>query len=267
MARITSEHGRELLNLSVGLWCAIAVAGQLIFAAYVVLFYGGSVASGHIEHWNKVLPRGYAPGDTFGNLMVGLHLAFTGLIILGGAAQLLPSLRRHWPGAHRWNGRLFMSAALVLSLGGLVMVWTRSSPGRLAQHIAISLNALVILLCAALAWRHARARRIDQHRRWALRLFLAVSGVWFFRVGLMAWLAIHQAPVGFDPKTFTGPFLIALNFAQFLVPLAVLELYFRAQATPKATPKLALAGFILCLTALTALGIFAATMGMWLPRM
>ena len=33
----------------------------------------------------------------------------------------------------------------------------------------------------------ARSRRITEHRRWALRLFMAASAVWFFRVGLMGW--------------------------------------------------------------------------------
>ncbi|QXP44925.1 hypothetical protein FM038_25960 [Shewanella eurypsychrophilus] len=63
---------------------------------------------------------------------------------------------------------------------------------------------------------------------WAIRLFIVMGGVWFFRIGLMLWLMIHQAPVGFDPKTFEGPFLSFLGFAQYLIPLAVAQLYFAA---------------------------------------
>ena len=37
-----------------------------------------------------------------------------------------------------------------------------------------------------------------------------MNGVWFFWLGLLLWLMIHQQPVGFDPKTFTGPFLTFL---------------------------------------------------------
>ena len=57
---------------------------------------------------------------------------------------------------------------------------------------------------------HANAQRmqlLDVHRRWAIRLFLAVSGVWFFRVGLMFWIGANQGAVGFDPASFTGPAL------------------------------------------------------------
>ena len=97
---------------------------------------------------------------------------------------------------------------------------------------------------------------------WALRLFIAVNGVWFFRVGLMLWLIVWQAPVGLDPQTFTGPFLYVLSFAQFLLPLAVLEIYLRARHRG----ALLALGLVL-LSLATAGGIFGATMMMWLPRM
>ncbi len=38
-----------------------------------------------------------------------------------------------------------------------------------------------------MALRYALARNIDAHKRWAVRTFIVVSGVWFFRVGLMLW--------------------------------------------------------------------------------
>jgi hypothetical protein len=126
------------------------------------------------------------------------------------------------------------------------------------------LNALLILWFAAMALTTARARQFAEHRRWALRLYLVVAGVWFFRVGLMAWLLVWRAPVGFDGKTFTGPLLTGLAFGQTLVPLAVLELYLRSK-TPGAQRGLAVV--LAMLTVVTAVGIVGATMGMWLPRM
>lgn len=61
-------------------------------------------------------------------------------------------------------------------------------------------------------------RRFDSHRRWALRLFLVVGGVWFFGIGLLASIVANQCPVGFNPNPFSGPFLSVLSFAQFLLP-------------------------------------------------
>ena len=123
------------------------------------------------------------------------------------------------------------------------------------------------MLCAVMAWRCALARDFVAHRRWALRLFLVVGGVWFFRVGLMLWLLIHQAPVGFDGKTFQGPFLTFLAFAQTLVPLAILELYLRAQRSANPSRQLATAAGLGVLTLAMGVGIFGATMMMWRPHM
>lgn len=243
------------------------VAGQLVFAGYVALLYGRAALSGGYEAPNAVLPEGFIAGDVAGNLVLGLHLAFAFTITVGGALQLWPALRRRLPALHRWNGRAYLVAAAVLSSGGLVMIGTRETVGDASQHAAISVNALLILAFAAIAWRHARARRIDRHRRAALRLFLAVSGVWFFRVGLMFWLALHQAPVGFDPKSFTGPFLTVLGFAQYLVPLAVLELYFCAQRSRRASLQLATAAVLAVSTLVIGAGTAAAAAGLWLPRL
>jgi hypothetical protein len=256
-----------LLRIAVVCWFGVAVIGQLIFAAYVVAVYGGAVAAGQMGLMNRVTPRGWIPGETLGNLVFGSHVLFTVVVVLGGLIQLLPPLRRRAPVLHRWNGRLVLLLAVVLSVGGLVMLLTRGTVGGFWQQAGTGLNGLVIAVCAAMAWRHARGRRFDLHRRWALRLFLSISGVWFFRVGLMAWLMIFRAPVGFDPKTFSGPFLTALAFAQFLLPLAVLELVLLAQTRPWVVLQRATALLLIVLTGLMALGIAGATMGLWLPRM
>lgn len=256
-----------LLRIAGTSWFVVAVCGQLLLAAYVVVFYGGTALAGRFEDWNKVMPHGYVPGSTLLNVVLGLHLLFAAAIIVGGAVQLWPAVRRAAPAVHRWNGRAYLLSAAVLSLGGLLMVWTRDTAGDLSQHIAISGNALVILALSVAAWRAARARRIDAHRGWALRLFLAVSGVWFFRVTLMLWLVANGGPVGFDPKTFSGPVLTAIAFGQYLVPLAVFELHRRVQAGGSRTAKLALAAAYVPITLATAAGIAAASAILWLPRL
>jgi hypothetical protein len=265
--RSAARIAEPALKSAAASWFVVAVLGQLIFAAYVIAFYGGAAVQGRLDNWTQVLSHGVVAGDTFGNLILVLHLLFTVVVIAGGALQLVPAVRRLAPAVHRWNGRVYLLAALVLSLGGLVMVWTRGTVGDLSQHIAVSINALLVIGFAAMTWRHARARRTLVHRRWALRLFLAVSGVWFFRIGLMAWIVANQGPAGFDPDTFTGPFLTVLNFAQFVLPLAVLELYFRVKQQAGPHTRLAMAAGLVALTLLTAGGIAAATMIMWLPRM
>lgn len=271
-ARDPGQHGRRLaprlLRASAVFWFVIVAFGQLMFAAYVAGFYGRATASGHPELWNKVMPHGYVVGDTFFNLVLGLHLTFAFVITVGGLLQLVPAIRRTAPAFHRWTGRTYLFSAALMAAGGFVMVWGRGAVGDLWQHVAISLNALLILACAAIAWRHARARRIDLHRRWALRLFLCVSGVWFFRVGLMFWIVVNKGAVGFDPKSFSGPFLTVLAFAVYVfVPLAVLELYLRAQQNRIARAQYAMAAGLTVLSLMMATGVAAAAAIMWLPRL
>lgn len=255
------------LNAAAAFWYLVVALGQLAFVIYILGFYGRAVLQGQPEQWNKVLPHGYVPGDTVGNLILGVHLAFAVVITVGGSVQLLPQLRRVAPGFHRWNGRVYLLSAVLLSTGGLVMSVTRTTIGDLSQHVAIGINALLILAFAGFTVYYAVTRRIVQHRRWALRLFLAVSGVWFFRVGLMFWIVANQGPAGFDPKTFTGPALTALAFAQYLLPLALLELYFRAQSSTATYPRIAMAGALVLATLAIATGIVAASLLLWLPRL
>lgn len=272
-ATAAKREGRSLqavastaLSAAVQLWFAVAVAGQLLFAYYVAAFYGGAAVQGNPARWNDVAPHGYVAGETAGNAAFGFHVLAAVVMTVGGALQLIPQVRRHAPVFHRWNGRVYVLLAVLSSLIGLYMVWGRGTVGGLMQHIGVSVNAVLILLCAFQAVRHARIRNLATHRRWALRLFLVVGGVWFFRVGLMFWLLVNQAPVGFDPKTFEGPFLSFLSFAQFLFPLAVLELYLRARDLGGALARAAMAAGLLALTAAMGAGIFAAALMMWLPR-
>lgn len=247
------------------LWLLVALAGQMIFALYVMASHGREWLTGQGLRGGPV--EGQLPGDILGNALYALHMAFAVVIIAGGALQLWPALRRHRPAFHRWMGRTYMAAAAILSLGGIGLILLRGTVGSTLMHVGTCLNGVVILLCAGMAWRLARQRRFDAHRRWALRLFLAVSGVWFFRVMFMLWMLIFQAPVGFDPKTFTGPLPETLSFAQYLLPLAVLQLYFHAMDRGGSALRWAAAGLLSILALLTAFGIFGAVMGMWLPRL
>lgn len=252
----------KVLQATGVLWFLVAVLGQIAFAAHVFLFYGGRAMDGNVEAFNKRLINGIIEGDPFGNFVLVLHLAFAFVITLGGPLQLTPQIRNRWPTFHHWNGRVYLFAALVMAFGGLWMVWTRGVLGGVANHVGISLNALLIIAFAVTAVRYAIARDIDTHRRWALRLFLAVSGVWFIRIGYASWIIANQGAVGMT-RNLDGPFDTFVALASFMLPLAVLELYLRAQDSTRAIAKLAMALGLLALTAVTALGAFGTVTIMW----
>ena len=57
-----------------------------------------------------------------------------------------------------------------------------------------------------------------------------------------------------------------MSFAQYLFPLAVLEVYLRAQDRPGALRRVATAGMLFVLTLAMGAGIFAVTMAVWVPQ-
>ncbi|QNQ11835.1 DUF2306 domain-containing protein [Sphingomonas alpina] len=248
-------------------WYVTAVIGQWLFVAYVASFYGGAAMAGNFERWNEVLVGGYVKGGTIGNVALATHLLLAIIITVGGPLQLIPYLRARALPFHRWNGRLYLLTAIVMSLTGLYAVWTRGTAGGFSMRFGISINAVLIVICVAMAWRYALARKIAVHRRWALRAFILVSGVWFFRVGLMLWIIANSGPVGIGGKGFDGPFVRFWAYGCYLLPLAVLELYLLAQGRSGPAGKLAMAGLLFVLSAGVGIGIFGAFMGMWLPRM
>ncbi len=258
---------KKVLNRAVALWFTIAVLGQWIFALYVLLFYGKATAAGHSENWNKVLPNGYVAGDSIGNIVVGIHLLLAVIIIVGGPLQIIPKIREYAPTFHRWNGRIYIYTAFIISVSGLYMVWIRGSIGGVVQHISISINAILIMVSAFYSIKYARVRNFKNHRIWAIRLFLVVNGVWFFRVGLFFWLTIHQKPVGFDPKIFEGPFLNFLTFSQYVIPLTVFELYLKAKNSSSKKLIYTTALLLFILTIIMGIGIFSASMAKWIPKM
>src|ERR1700730_3626979 len=243
----TTHRGQSLrkfadraLKAAAGFWFVVAVLGQLVFAFAVASFYGLSAARGNWQQWNKTMTHGYTPGHPMGNLAVAIHLSSAVIILLSGAIQLVPLIRRRAPSFHRWNGRIYFVTAFTISIAGLYMMWFRGTVGDLPQHLGQSLDAVLIMLCAAMALRYALARDFKTHRRWALRLFMVVSASLFIRAGIFLSLFLNHGPFGFDPTTFTGPFLTFISFAQYLLPLAVLEIYLRMEDRGGAPGRVAL---------------------------
>lgn len=257
----------SILDATAKLWFLVVAIGQCIFMLYIAGLYMISMLSENVEAMNNVLPHGFSNENLIGNSFLSSHLLFAAYISFSGIIQLIPNLRKAFPKLHRWNGRIYIFSALVMSISGLYLIFSdRLIVGDLPQHIAIFINAILILICGYFALSHAVKRNITLHRRWALRLFFAVSGVWFFRVGLMFWLVLHGEPVGFEPELFTGPFLTFLAFFVYVFPVILLEIYFQVKAKGQQVAQLVTASGILIICIGMSIGIFGATMGMWLPR-
>ena len=270
---VTTQKRRSLrdfadtaLKTSARFWFAAAVIGQFAFAFTVASFYGLTAARGDLMAWNRVLFHGYVAGQTMSNSALVGHILFATVISLAGALQLIPPIRARFPVFHRWNGRLFLLAAFSQAITGLYLSVARGGlPFSMVQYGALWIGAVLIIACAAMALRYALARDFKTHRRWALRLFLVASGSWFFRVGFSLTLLL-LGPIGFDPTTFRGPVPNFWAFAEYLLPLSVLEIYLRAQDRPGTLRRMATAGLVFVLTLAMGAGIFAVAATQWAPN-
>ena len=254
------------LKAAARLWFGVAIVGQLVFGFAVASFYGLTASRGDYSGWIRGISHGHVVGDTMGNFAVAMHLASAAILMFFGALQLVPLVRERFPVFHRWNGRVYMLTAVTLSAAGLYMHWVRGSVGDVIQKVGGTLNAVLIWSFAAMALRYALARDFRTHRRWALRLFVVLSGSWFYRIAFFLSFLIFKGPVGFDPSTFQGPFLTFMAFANYLFPLAILEIYLRAKDHPGAFQRMAAAGMLLVLTIAMAAGLFAVAMSIWVPQ-
>ena len=254
------------LRVAVRFWFGVALLGQLVFAFAVASFYGLTAARGDWQGWTKFMPHGYMPGHAMGNGVAAIHVFSAAFIILAGTLQLIPQIRNRFPVFHRWLGRIYVVTAFTLSGAGLYLLWFRGTVGDIWQHLGSTLNAVLIMVCAAMALRYAMARDFRTHRRWALRLYLVVSASLFIRAGIFLSGLLNHGPWGFNPITFTGPFLTFISFAQYLVPLGVLELYLRAQERGGTKARIAVAGLLFVLTVGLGAGIAVATATLFQPR-
>ena len=253
----------KAFRLATRMLFAVAFIGQMTFVFYIVSFYGGIVVSGAYEKVNETLGHGIIAGDGIGNFMLAIHIALAAVIILGGPMQFLPFIRNRFPVFHRWNGRIYFTTALVVSLAGLYMNATRGAHGGLPLALGNGLNAALIFGFSLMAWRTARQRNFAAHKKWALRAFLMVSGVWFFRIGYGLWLLLTGFKGYGMGEYLNGPFDIFLGFGHSLVPLMLVELYFFAKSHTNTRVKIGGTIGLGILTVLLAAGIVVAGMVFW----
>lgn len=261
----TSSLPKRALYWAGALWFTIAAIGQVAFIGFILAFYGVRTATGNFAGWNdKPLIDGYVKDDNLGNAVFAAHVLLASVVTLCGLMQMIPALRRRWPRLHRWTGRTFLVIALFMALSGIWLAVVRGTYLSAISAVAILINGALILVFAGLAWRHAIKRRFEAHRRWAMRTFMVVSGVWFLRVGLMGWIVVNRGPVGMN-DTMSGPTDIVMTFGSYLIPLAILELYVTAQRSDNGLLKGAAATVLTLSAAFTAAGVFGTIAFMWGP--
>jgi hypothetical protein len=254
---------RSALQFSAVAWFVPALIGNWLFAYYVARTYLVTALAGDYTNWTERLFVGLVDGDVAGNAALAVHLVIAFIVSVCGPLQFIPQIRAAAPAFHRWNGGVYISTGVITSLAALYMVATRDTFGPDTLEVSVSLNAVLILAFAGVTLRYALARKIEAHQRWALRTFMVMSGVWFLRVMYACLAIVFGGEIPGSTDVMGGPTNVVVGYASFLMPLAVLELYFLAKRSPSATAKAAAVALVLVAAIGTSIGVFGTAMG-WL---
>lgn len=194
-----------------------------LFGLYILAFYAAAAYQGEMNRWNKVLPELYDPSSGTANVGIGLHFAAGGIILILGSIQLIDAIRNRYPAFHRWVGRVYILASVFAGLGGLSFILIKGTIGGMVMDLGFGLYGLLMLICATETFRHARARRIELHRAWALRLYALAIGSWLYRMDYGFWFLFTDGWGHQD--NFSGSFDKVMAFFFYLPNLLVAEIF------------------------------------------
>lgn len=257
-ARLFHYSSRALM-ITTWLSCAL-------FGLYILVFYAGALASHSAARWNTSLPGLYSGSRTAATFGIGVHFAAGGVILALGFIQLLSVVRARVPALHRWLGRIYVTAAALAGVGGLLFIATAGTIGGTTMNIGFGLYGALMVFCALQTYRYARRRELDTHRAWAIRLFALAIGSWLYRMEYAFWfLFAHR--IG-HTHGFHGPFDAVMAFFFYVPNLLIAEAYLRgrsAQAAPAA--KLVGAAVLSAAVCLLAIATYFFATKYWWPAM
>lgn len=277
MAELTTDpiihpgtYGRvEKLSTKLFRWCSILLVVTVwvsagLFGLYILAFYAAALLGGDLQKWNKILPGLYQPGSAAATTGIGLHFATGGIILLLGSIQLIEAIRVRYSAFHRWVGRIYVLSSLLAAIGGLVFIIAKGTVGGTVMNIGFGLYGVLMFIAGIETYRHARARRIDKHRAWALRLYALAIGSWLYRMDYGFWLLLADG-MG-HVRNFTGPFDRVMSFFFFIPNLLLAEVLIRSRNYKTSSfLKLGSSLLLLLMTAFLLLGTYYFTKFYWGP--
>jgi hypothetical protein len=213
-------------------WSAITLVGAVwissaIFGFYILVFFGGALPANSLEDWNQSLPRLYEPHTPMASIGIGAHFAAGAILLMLGPIQLVGQIRSRAPAVHHWIGRIYAFAAFAAGLGGLSFIVLKGTVGGWPMNIGFAMYGALMVLASVQTVRNAMARRLDIHRAWAIRLFTLAVGSWLYRMCYGFWFLL-AGETG-HTEDFRGWFDYFMDFAFFIPPLIVAEMFIRAR--------------------------------------
>jgi hypothetical protein len=241
--------------------CWISAA---LFGLYILAFYAAALVDGNLEKWNQSLPRLYETDTPTATAGIGMHFAAGGIILALGCIQFVGSIRSRYPAVHRWIGRVYVTAAFLAGIGGLTFIAAKGTIGGTTMDVGFGIYGVLTAAAAIETYRHARARRLDAHRAWAMRLFALAIGSWLYRMDYGFWFLLADGAGHL--KDFSGPFDKVMAFFFYVPNLLVVEALIRApRASMSPTARWTVTAAFTGATAFLVLGTYFFTKFYWGP--
>jgi hypothetical protein len=201
-----------------------ALVGLAIFGTYILLrAFGGTFENFH--QWNSLISgKPMAASELIASAGIGMHYFMGAVLVLAWPILFSTTIRTRQPRVHRWTGRVYVTAGLLAGVGGLSFILGHRTGTW--DHIAFAIWGSVMMLSSVMAYVHARARRFDLHRAWAIRLFAMVLGSWIFDLEFRAWEDLAGG-VGIGKGGTRGWFDYAVAYFFFVPNLLVAEFFIR----------------------------------------
>jgi hypothetical protein len=246
--------------------CLVGVVwiSAAIFGLYIIAFFVRAAVNDALPDWNQSLPRLFDPAQPLATIGIGSHFATGAILLLLGPLQLMGSVRNTWPAFHRWTGRVYASAAFLAGVGGLVFIAFQGTIGGITMSVGFALYGALMVLAATETVRHAMARRIIEHRAWAIRLFALAIGSWLYRMDYGFWLPLANG-LG-HTRAFDGPFDAVMAFWFYLPNLVIAEIFIRSERRQAGWPVQLLGTVMLsAATGLVLVATYYFTVRRWGP--
>jgi len=261
-----SDPTRIAFRWSARLLVAASWISGALFGAYILLFFGGTALSGEAARWNESLEGLYDGERVWGTLAIGAHFLTGGILLLLGPVQLMRSVRQAMPGLHRWLGRLYVLAAGLAGVGGVGFILANGTIGGSLMNVGFGLYGTLMIVAAERTFTHARSRRTQKHRAWAIRLFALTVGSWLYRMEYGFWF-LTMGGAGHTSE-FGGWFDGIMMFFFYLPNLAVAELFIRAGRTGGgSTARLSAVAVLLATSAFVIVATWVFMTDFWGPGM
>lgn len=202
------------------------LVGLGLFGVYIALRASGATIK-NFEQWQSLVASLPMPTASawIANLGIGMHFAMGAVLVLAWPILLSARVRGRHRKVHRWTGRIYVTAGFLAGVGGMSFILTHGAFSR-AASVAFGLWGAVMMLSSVMAYVHARAKRFDRHRAWAIRLLAMVLGSWLFDIEVQAWTDLAGG-IGMNADGASGPFDQAMLYLFFVPNLLVAEFFIR----------------------------------------